>query len=97
MEDIGKSITFVTKKQKNILLTIKILHYENKIHFRNNFRKTHNKCNQRSEKSRNSSRYNDPTNTGRISKTIEQAKMLAELKTKGKFYITYLKKIEDVE
>lgn len=28
-------------------------------------------------------------------KIIEQAKMLAELKTKGKFYITYLKKIED--
>ena len=30
-------------------------------------------------------------------KIIEQAKLLAELKTKGKFYITYLKKIEDVE
>lgn len=30
-------------------------------------------------------------------KIIDQAKMLAELKTKGKFYITYLKKIEDID
>lgn len=28
-------------------------------------------------------------------KIIEEAKLLAELQTKGKIYITYLKKIED--
>lgn len=44
LEDIGKNITFTTKKQKNILLTIKNIYI---------------------------------------------------MKTKGKFHITYLKKIED--
>lgn len=44
LEDIGESITFVTEKQKNILLTIKNIYI---------------------------------------------------MRTKGKFHITYLKKIED--
>jgi hypothetical protein len=94
--DIGKSITFVTEKQKNILLTIKNI-YIMKTEF--TFKTT-------SEKHTVSviKEIKEVDTIAEImilltpeesAKIILEAKLLAELKTKGKFHITYLKKIED--
>lgn len=96
LEDIEESITFVTEKQKNILLTIKNI-YIMKIEFTfATTSATHTISVIKEVKEVNTVAeiitLLTPIESAKI---ILEAKLLAEMKTKEKFYITYLKKIED--
>lgn len=96
LEDIGKSIIFVTKKQKNILLTIKNI-YIMKAEFTfatNSAKHTVSVIKEVKEVYTVTEMITLLTPEESI-KIILEAKLLAELKTKRKFHITYLKKIED--
>lgn len=91
LEDIGKSITFVTKKQKNILLTIKNIYImKTKFTFATNSKKHTVSVIKEVKKVETVADTMILPTPEESAKIIEQAKMLAELQTKGKFYFTYL-------